>query len=152
MKSVAISSRTMDLSEAGHATASLRDETVDAVVSIAVLQLIPDPLAALAADVPARVSCTVEWRLSSRTTEGLPSGASVAGSGRGLEVPAEIRWVGMNSRICRHAQRTFCGWCQFDTLTRTPVGGESRLGREILPPRERHGWRALQSSPPSSEA
>jgi SAM-dependent methyltransferase len=48
MKSVAISSRTMDLSEAGRATASLRDETVDAVVSIAVLQLVPDPVVALA--------------------------------------------------------------------------------------------------------
>jgi arsenite methyltransferase len=32
----------------GRATASPRDETVDAAVSIAVLQLIPDPLAALA--------------------------------------------------------------------------------------------------------
>ena len=58
MKSVAISSRTMDVSETGRATASLRDETVDAVVSIAVLQLIPDPPAALAANVPARMSCT----------------------------------------------------------------------------------------------
>ena len=86
MKSVAISSRTMDLSEAGRATACLRDETVDAVVSSAVLQPIPDPPAALAADVPARVSSTVDWRSSSRTTEGLASGASVAGSGRGLEV------------------------------------------------------------------
>jgi hypothetical protein len=50
-------------------------------------------------NVPARMSSTVEWLSSSRTTEGLPSGAPVAGSGRGLEVPAEIRWVGMNSRM-----------------------------------------------------
>jgi hypothetical protein len=75
------------------------------------------------ANVPARMSCTVEWLSSSRTTVRLPSGASVAGSGRGREVPAEIRWVGMNSRMCRNAQRTLCGCCQFDTLTQTSVGG-----------------------------
>ena len=43
-------------------------------------------------------------------------------SGRGLDVLAEIRWVGMNSRMCRNAQRTLCGCCQFYTLTRTSRG------------------------------
>ena len=38
----------------------------------------------------------------------------------------------MNSRTCRNAQRTFCGCSQFDTLTLTSVGGEGRLGREII--------------------
>jgi len=43
----------------------------------------------------------------------------------GIEVPAEISWVGMNSRMCRNTQRTFCVCCQFDTLTWTLVGGGS---------------------------
>ena len=112
MKSIAIRSRTMDFNGcAANAadTAALNTMTTST-------------------NVPARMSCTVEWLSSSRTTEGLPSGASVAGSGRGLEVPAEIRWVGMNSRMCRNAQRTFCGCCQFDTLTRTSVGGGNPPG------------------------
>ena len=98
------------------------------------------------ANVPARMSCTVEWLSSGRTTEGLPSGASVAGGGRGLEVPAEIRWVGMNSRMCRNAKRTFCGCCQFDP----DVGwrGKAAWAARSLPPKQRHFWRALQSSPP----
>jgi len=54
---------------------------------------------------------------------GVPRGVSVAGSGRRLEAPAEISWLGMNSRMCRNAQRTFCHCCQFDTSTRTSVGG-----------------------------
>ena len=146
-KSVAISSRTMDSSEAGRATACLREETVDAVVSSAVLQPIPDPPAALAADVPARVSSTVDWRSSSRTTGGLASGASVARSGRGLEVPAEISWEGMNSRMCRNAQRI----AVTASLTRRPrrrLAGKAAWAARSLPPKQRHCWRALRSSSP----
>jgi len=61
---------------------------------------------------------------------GVPRGVSVAGSGRRLEAPAEISWLGMNSRMCRNARFAIAA-----SLTRRPgrrLAAGSRLGRQII--------------------